>query len=62
MAVRYDVITVGCGLAGAALAKNLAERGHRVLVLEREPRFKDRVAWRADASLGRLRGAGARDL
>ena len=39
----YDVITVGGGLAGAALAKNLAEHGYRVLVLERETSFRDRV-------------------
>ena len=39
----YDVITVGGGLAGASVAKAMAERGHRVLVLERETRFKDRV-------------------
>ena len=39
----YDVITVGGGLAGSALAKNLAEQGYRVLVLERETSFKDRV-------------------
>jgi flavin-dependent dehydrogenase len=32
----YDVITVGGGLAGAGLAKGLAERGVKVLVLERE--------------------------
>lgn len=39
----YDVITVGGGLAGATLAKNLAAHGYRVLVLERETHFKDRV-------------------
>jgi 2-polyprenyl-6-methoxyphenol hydroxylase-like FAD-dependent oxidoreductase len=39
----YDVITVGGGLGGASLAKAMAERGSRVLVLEREERFKDRV-------------------
>jgi len=39
----YDVITVGGGLAGATLAKNLAEHGYRVLVLERETHFRDRV-------------------
>ena len=39
----YDIITVGGGLAGATLAKAMAERGARVLVLERETRFKDRV-------------------
>ena len=30
MALPYDVITVGGGLAGSALAKCLAERGYRV--------------------------------
>ena len=39
----YDVITIGGGLAGATLAKNLAEHGYRVLVLERETGFRDRV-------------------
>jgi 2-polyprenyl-6-methoxyphenol hydroxylase-like FAD-dependent oxidoreductase len=39
----HDLISVGGGLAGAALAKTLAEAGARVLVLERETAFKDRV-------------------
>jgi len=39
----YDIITVGGGLAGSALGKAMAERGARVLVLERERQFKDRV-------------------
>ena len=39
----YDIITVGGGLGGAALAKAMAEHGARVLVLEREKQFKDRV-------------------
>ena len=43
MATEYDIITVGGGLGGAALAKAMAEKGARVLVLERETRFKDRV-------------------
>jgi menaquinone-9 beta-reductase len=43
MAETYDVITVGGGLAGAALAKRLAENGMRVLVIEREVVFRDRV-------------------
>jgi menaquinone-9 beta-reductase len=43
MADAYDVITIGGGLAGAALAKRLAENGMRVLVLEREAAFRDRV-------------------
>jgi 2-polyprenyl-6-methoxyphenol hydroxylase-like FAD-dependent oxidoreductase len=39
----YDIIVVGGGLGGATLAKAMAEHGARVLVLERERRFKDRV-------------------
>ena len=39
----YDIITVGGGLGGATLAKVMAQRGARVLVLERETHFKDRV-------------------
>jgi flavin-dependent dehydrogenase len=44
----YDIITVGGGLGGASLAKAMAEHGARVLVLEREQQFKDRVRgeWR----------------
>jgi len=39
----YDIITIGGGLGGAALAKGMAEQGARVLVIERETQFKDRV-------------------
>ena len=39
----FDVITVGGGLGGAALAFALAKKGISVLVLEREHQFKDRV-------------------
>jgi choline dehydrogenase-like flavoprotein len=39
----YDIITVGGGLGGSALAKAMAEHGARVLVLEREKQFEDRV-------------------
>lgn len=43
MASDYDVIVVGGGLAGATLARSLAGKGVRVLVLERERVFRDRV-------------------
>jgi 2-polyprenyl-6-methoxyphenol hydroxylase-like FAD-dependent oxidoreductase len=39
----YDAIIVGGGLAGSTLARSLAERGYRVVVLEQEREFKDRV-------------------
>ena len=39
----YDLVTIGGGLGGAALAKIMAARGARVLVLEREREFRDRV-------------------
>jgi flavin-dependent dehydrogenase len=43
MSTDYDVVTVGGGLGGAVLAKVLAARGMRVLVVERESQFKDRI-------------------
>lgn len=36
--MRYDVIAVGAGLAGSAAARCLAEKGKKVLVVERLPR------------------------
>lgn len=39
----YDIVIVGGGLAGASLGKVMAEKGARVLILERETAFKDRV-------------------
>jgi 2-polyprenyl-6-methoxyphenol hydroxylase-like FAD-dependent oxidoreductase len=39
----YDLVIVGGGLAGSALAKNMAEHGARVLVYEREQQFRDRI-------------------
>jgi 2-polyprenyl-6-methoxyphenol hydroxylase-like FAD-dependent oxidoreductase len=41
--MSFDAITVGGGLAGSTLATRLARAGRKVLVLEREIRFKDRV-------------------
>jgi 2-polyprenyl-6-methoxyphenol hydroxylase-like FAD-dependent oxidoreductase len=41
--MNVDVIAVGGGLAGSTLATVLSRHGRRVLVLERETTFKDRV-------------------
>ena len=48
----YDLITVGGGLGGSALAKVMAERDARVLVLERERQFRDRVRGEVMVSWG----------
>ena len=40
---QYDIVTVGGGLGGSALAMTMAKHGARVLVLEQENRFRDRV-------------------
>lgn len=42
-APSYDIITVGGGIAASSLAVAMAGRGAKVLVLEREKQFKDRV-------------------
>ena len=52
MAADYDIITVGGGLGGASLAKVMAEHGSRVLVVERETEFKDRVRGEAMSPWG----------
>ncbi len=42
-AADFDLVVVGGGLAGSSLAAVMARAGHRVLLLEREKRFRDRV-------------------
>jgi menaquinone-9 beta-reductase len=39
----YDIVCVGGGLGGAGVAAVMAKAGARVLVVERETRFQDRV-------------------
>ncbi len=41
--MAYDLIVVGGGIAGASLAQRMARSGARVLVLERETEFHDRI-------------------
>ena len=43
MDANYDLVIVGGGVGGAALAGSMASAGARVLVLEAESRFRDRV-------------------
>jgi len=39
----YDLVVIGGGLGGAAIGKALAEHGARVLILECEKQFHDRI-------------------
>jgi 2-polyprenyl-6-methoxyphenol hydroxylase-like FAD-dependent oxidoreductase len=48
----YDIITVGGGIAACSLARAMAERGAKVVVLEREKQFRDRVRGEAVVSWG----------
>jgi 2-polyprenyl-6-methoxyphenol hydroxylase-like FAD-dependent oxidoreductase len=41
--MKYDLIVVGGGVAGSALARRMAAAGASVLVLERETEFRDRI-------------------
>jgi 2-polyprenyl-6-methoxyphenol hydroxylase-like FAD-dependent oxidoreductase len=69
----YDIISIGGGLGGSALAKNMAEKGAKVLVLESETRFRDRIRGEVIVSWGVLeaqklgiyegmKAAGAREI
>ncbi|MGB9590850.1 MAG: FAD-dependent oxidoreductase, partial [Candidatus Hydrothermia bacterium] len=40
----YDAVVVGAGPAGSCAARELASRGHRVLVLERQRQVAGEIA------------------
>ena len=63
MSTDYDIITVGGGLGGSALAKVLAEHGTRILVVERERQFTDRIRgeWIAPWGVAEARRIGIYD-
>jgi menaquinone-9 beta-reductase len=60
----YDIVTIGGGLAASSLAKVMADNGSRVLVLEGEQEFKDRVRGEAllPWGIGEARELGIYDL
>jgi flavin-dependent dehydrogenase len=41
MSKSYDVVVIGGGPAGGQASRNLAKRGHKVLLVERYPTFED---------------------
>ena len=59
----YDIITVGGGIGGSAIAKAMAESGRKVLVLERETKFRDRVRgeWMAPWGVAETKELGIHD-
>jgi 2-polyprenyl-6-methoxyphenol hydroxylase-like FAD-dependent oxidoreductase len=60
----FDLVTVGGGLGASALAISMAKRGARVLVLEKETEFRDRVRGEALSPWGvaEARELGIADL
>src|SRR5271170_984411 len=61
---EFDIIVVGGGLGGSALAKAMTEHGKQVLVLERERQFKDRIRgeWIAPWGAAEVKELGLYDL
>jgi 2-polyprenyl-6-methoxyphenol hydroxylase-like FAD-dependent oxidoreductase len=62
--IGYDLICVGGGIAGASLGRALALHGARVLIIEREMHFRDRVRGEAIHPWGvvEARALGIADL
>jgi menaquinone-9 beta-reductase len=61
---RYDLVTVGGGIGASALAISMARQGARVLVLEKELQFRERVRGESLAPWGvaEARELGIADL
>ncbi|PZQ58948.1 MAG: monooxygenase, partial [Phenylobacterium zucineum] len=61
---RYDLIIVGGGIGGSALATVMARAGRRVLLLEQSPAYQDRVRgeWIAPWGVTEVKRLGLYDL
>lgn len=64
MTATYDLVIIGGGIAGSALAITMARAGHAVLVLEASTVFQDRVRgeWIAPWGVAETRRLGLYDL
>ena len=58
---NYDIVTIGGGIAGTLLAKAMSDAGAKVLVIERELQFKDRVRG-GNHFVGNRRSSRARSI
>ncbi len=61
---RYDLIIVGGGIGGSALATVMARAGRRILLLEQSPAYQDRVRgeWIAPWGVTEVKRLGLYDL
>lgn len=50
----FDLVIVGGGIAGCALGRAMAQSGAEVLILEKEPRYRDRIRGEAIMPWGGL--------
>jgi 2-polyprenyl-6-methoxyphenol hydroxylase-like FAD-dependent oxidoreductase len=60
----HHIVVVGGGIAGSCIGRAMAQKGARVLILERETEFKDRVRGEALLPWGvaETQELGVRDL
>jgi 2-polyprenyl-6-methoxyphenol hydroxylase-like FAD-dependent oxidoreductase len=60
--VDYDLIIVGGGMAGSSLAIALAGRRIRILIVEQQEKFRDRIRGEVLMPWGKSRGETLGDL
>jgi 2-polyprenyl-6-methoxyphenol hydroxylase-like FAD-dependent oxidoreductase len=61
-AMDYDLLIIGGGLAGSALGRSMALAGFKVLIIEKEMKFRDRVRGEVLLPWGSVERYPARNL